>query len=108
MATRRKKGYKVIDRYGYSCVMHQDVGGVKYIVGIKTRRQTGCGPLAVFSHKRVAIGFADSNRIFRCSYVPSTDTDLWTIATFCHRELPSKTVLADEVTILGESIREGA
>lgn len=82
---------------------------VRYEVNKITRRPLGCGPLSVFDISRAAKSFAwelskwYSLCVFRCNYLESQDTTLWTPHySFDREELPGYTVLADKVKLLEE------
>ena len=114
-----KVGYKVVkvkhSRHGacfVSAVAGQRFGGqqksgkeVVYIRYFRTFRPKSCGPLAVFDDLKSAKYFCtDSDIIFKCSYVPSSDNRLW--VDYFDRSiskvvgLPPGTVFADSVVLL--------
>ena len=124
-----KEGWKVVvvqapsskpDFTFGSCTGHC---GITYQLGKFTKPNTGGGPLCVFEDKDAAIEFVKKNfgtqefnyfirgagvMVFPCQYKPSEHQRIWSpwVSNEARplTELPSGTILADEVMIYGEPV----
>ena len=71
-------------------VVSRSANSLRYIVGRWTRRDEGHGPMALFTKlkdaKRMLRQCGNLLWIYRCEYVPSTETKLW------YRDIPSPAV----------------
>ena len=75
----KKKGWKVvrIDEEGrmFSAWI-RGYGEVQYVSGQPTIPKSGCGPLAVFTNRKIAQEYAKmpSTQAVPCTYLPTTDS----------------------------------
>jgi len=107
-----KIGYKALYQHHYNTTLTSwsSPSAIEYKYNTWTKRPPKCGPLAIFKSKASAISFVEKHSIyttrpqdlvFKCKYIPSTDTTLWTHHyKLLESKIPKDTLFANKVKLI--------